>query len=227
MDAPTEPGAVFARAVAVASSFLWIVGCSAGADDEVATQASSETTSPGTTSTGETTEGPSTGSEAPAEDSGGDLPDVPFCADVPSGETYGQFISGQLFDLVNERRAAGADCGAAGSFGSVAPLVWDSALECAAYVHSLQMIELDFFDHVSPDGKGLTDRLDAVGYMYSTASENIAEASEGSPDELIEVLMASDEDCRNIMSPEFTEIGIGYYADGVDRHVWTQVFAAP
>ncbi len=212
---------------AAASSLLWVVGCSPSADDDGGGTTSSETTTPGTTSTGETTEGPSTGSEAPAEDSGGDLPDVPFCADVPSGETYGRFIAGQLFDLVNERRAAGADCGAAGSFESVAPLVWDSALECAAHVHSLQMIELDFFDHVSPDGQRLTDRLDAVGYMYSTASENIAEASEGSPDEIIEVLMASDEDCRNIMSPEFTENGIGYYADGAGRHVWTQVFAAP
>ncbi len=38
--------------------------------------------------------------------------------------------------------------------------------------------------------------------------------------------MASDEDCRNIMSSEFTEIGIGVYSGSLGD-VWTQVFAAP
>jgi len=36
-----------------------------------------------------------------------------------------------------------------------------------------------------------------------------------------------DDDCGIIMSPEFTEIGIGDLAGGSPVRMWTQVFAAP
>ncbi len=52
--------------------------------------------------------------------------------------------------------------------------------------------------------------------------ENIASGQE-SADEVVDGWMASPGHCANIMDPNFTEIGVGYY----DGDIWTQVFGRP
>ncbi len=53
------------------------------------------------------------------------------------------------------------------------PLSLNEELTLAARLHSLDMAERDFFDHVNPDGDSPTDRAGAQGYA-GTAGENIA-----------------------------------------------------
>src|SRR5690606_164557 len=52
----------------------------------------------------------------------------------------------EILDLVNQYRAAGASCGGE-FFGPREPLEMLGSLQCAARVHSLDMLENDYFSH--------------------------------------------------------------------------------
>ena len=76
--------------------------------------------------------------------------------------------------LINERRAAGANCGSAGSFAATGAVAWSDALTLAAYGHSKDMADRNYFDHTSLDRRVLSDRINATGYAWSSIGENIA-----------------------------------------------------
>lgn len=126
----------------------------------------------------------------------------------------------ELLDLVNERRAQGATCGGE-DFDATGPLTKDDLLTEAARGHSLDMVERDFFDHRNPDGDSPGDRIEALGYEWSTWGENIA-AGQATPEAVMQTWMNSAGHCSNIMNPDFEEIGLGFY----EGH-WTQVFGTP
>ena len=127
---------------------------------------------------------------------------------------------------VNLRRAEGADCNTGGVFEPADPLTMNSQLQCAARLHSLDMLNRNFFDHVNPDEEEPWDRITETGYQWGTAGENIA-AGQQSAKEVVAGWMASDGHCSNIMGPDFTEIGVGFVQGGDFGTLWTQVFASP
>ena len=123
-----------------------------------------------------------------------------------------------MLEIVNEHRTRGANCGGV-SMAPTQALQSDSALRCAARLHSRDMNDRDFFDHTNPDGDGPGARMAAAGWQGRGWGENIQGGSttaEGAMDSL----MSSPGHCRNIMDPDFTHAGIG-----VDGTRWTQVFA--
>jgi uncharacterized protein YkwD len=73
-------------------------------------------------------------------------------------------FAGELLTLVNQHRAAGASCGARGSFPAVPALVWNDALTRASLVHSDDMVALNFFSHTGSNGSSAGDRATAAGY---------------------------------------------------------------
>jgi uncharacterized protein YkwD len=148
-----------------------------------------------------------------------DIPSSEYCDPVVEWSVDLSVVEGEIVEIVNERRAQGADCGPEGSFGAADPLAVHGALHCAARVHSLDMLEREFFDHVNPDGETPFDRMARAGYAYTAAAENIAQG-QISADEVMSSWMSSPGHCRNIMDPHFTEIGVGV-ADGAH---WTQTF---
>ncbi len=156
-----------------------------------------------------------------------DLPDLPgddesYCeAVVDWVADWSQFES-EVIDLLNERRAEGADCGSEGTFGSAGPLTSNDVLQCAARNHSMNMALSGFFDHTDPDGRGAGDRIDLAGYLWSAFGENIA-WGQPSPERVVDGWMGSSGHCANIMNPDFTEVGVGYYSG----HYWTLSFGRP
>jgi uncharacterized protein YkwD len=155
-----------------------------------------------------------------------DVPDNAYCAAVANYDPAWRQLEEDVLAIVNQKRAAGANCGGAGNFGPTGPLTMDPALRCAARKHSLDMDARDFFDHTNPDGQLPWDRMGMAGYGdYSNAGENIAA---GSPDAAgtMQQWMDSDGHCSNIMSPDFQHIGVGYHPGGQYGHLWTQVFGA-
>jgi len=178
-------------------------------------------------------DGPGDGSDAgdagDAGDSGDppptDVPDIPYCEEVADWTPAWRQLEEDVLVLVNEARAAGANCGSQGSFGSAPPLTMNIALRCAARKHSKDMNDRSFFDHTNPSGESPWDRMGQAGYNYTAAGENIAG---GSPDAAgtMNQWMNSDGHCSNIMNPDFEEIGVGYYPGGQWGHLWTQAFGA-
>jgi uncharacterized protein YkwD len=161
--------------------------------------------------------------------SGGDgsgglmIPDTPYCEPTTTWEAEWVELEQELLVLVNEERAAGADCGSAGVMPPAPPLTMDPALQCAARMHSRDMFLRDFFDHTNPDGDGPVPRMEAAGYEGNGWGENIAGGNDSAAGTM-EQWMNSDGHCSNIMNDEFSLIGVGYYTDGDNAHLWTQTF---
>jgi uncharacterized protein YkwD len=155
-----------------------------------------------------------------------DVPDNAYCIAVGDWDPAWAQLELDVLALVNEVRAAGADCHSKGVFAATGPLNMNPALRCAARKHSADMAARNFFDHTNPDGDTPWDRMDKAGYgAYSNAGENIAA---GSPDAqgTMNQWLESDGHCANIMNPNFQEIGVGYSTGGQYGHLWTQVFGA-
>jgi uncharacterized protein YkwD len=76
-------------------------------------------------------------------------------------------IQNEFLELVNAERA---------SLGKT-PFTANSQLETAAYLHSKDMGDHDYFSHTSLDGREFSQRITAAGYRYVAAAENIAKAS--------------------------------------------------
>ena len=83
-----------------------------------------------------------------------------------------------------------------------------------------------FFDHYNLSGESPFDRIEKTGYRYRAAAENIA-AGQADPRAVVASWMQSAGHCANLMSPAFTETGVGYQRlAGMPGHVWTQTFAS-
>lgn len=157
---------------------------------------------------------------------GADVPDNAYCDEVHDWDASWRAAEEQVLAIVNQRRAEGADCGVEGSFASTHALAMDPALRCAARKHSADMAEREFFAHDNPSGEEPWDRIEAAGYAFQAAGENIA-AGQIDAAMVMQGWMDSDGHCANIMNPDFTEIGVGFFPGGQFGTLWTQDFAAP
>lgn len=131
------------------------------------------------------------------------------------------FVSWVL-ELVNqERRRAG-----------LAPLTLNSQLTAAAQGHSQDMADHNFMAHNGSDGSSPFDRMKRAGYRFSFAGENVA-AGQSKPEDAIDSWMnetpPNDGHRKNILSPNYREIGIGYaFREATQfKHYWTQDFGTP
>jgi uncharacterized protein YkwD len=133
----------------------------------------------------------------------------------------------QVLDLTNARRAKGATCDT-DTFGPAGPLEMDEVIRVAARLHSQDMGQQNYFEHDSLDGRTFDQRMSMAGFDGpSPWGENIA-AGQPTAADVVEGWMNSPGHCRNIMSPDYHVIGIGYaFVEGSDfGHYWTQDFAA-
>ena len=86
-------------------------------------------------------------------------------------------------------------------------LRWNAALTTAASAHSADMAALNYFSHTSADGRTLGTRATAAGYAWSRLGENIAAGYAG-VDSVMKGWVDSDGHCANLMSANFTEVGV-------------------
>ncbi len=93
------------------------------------------------------------------------------------------------------------------------PLTINSLLTSAAYLHSEDMAELNYFSHTSSDGRTFDQRIIAAGYTnYSALAENIAYAY-GEPDaaRVYTMWKNSSGHYANMMG-DYNEVGLGVYS---------------
>lgn len=98
----------------------------------------------------------------------------------------------------------------------LAPLDYDEALASVAANHSRDMLDRDYFDHVSPDGVGLGDRYERWGidcyggeniYLGPNADRFVDEGALA--DEIVRSLMDSKGHREAILDPDYERQGIG------------------
>lgn len=134
-----------------------------------------------------------------------------------------------LLARINQVRAAGASCGARGSFVPTGALAWNTPLTTASAAHSQDMVTNNFFSHTGSNGSTLSARVEAAGYAWGSVGENIA-AGYPTVTAVMDGWMASDGHCANIMNPGFTQVGVacirGTSANPYGTY-WTMDLARP
>ena len=134
----------------------------------------------------------------------------------------------QALARINSYRAAGATCGAQGSFPAVPALAWNDALTQASLVHSDDMVALNFFSHTGSSGSNAGQRAAAAGYAWSTWGENIA-AGQPSVESVMAAWLASPGHCANLMNARFRDIGLACVSGTANnryRTYWTMTLGA-
>jgi len=102
-------------------------------------------------------------------------------------------------------------------------------LQAAARIHSADMACNGFVSHTGSDGSGVRDRVERQGYDWSWIGENIyctSDTSSAAPQRVFDWWMNSAPHYANLMSPNYTQIGLGYIYAG-NRGCFTAVFARP
>jgi uncharacterized protein YkwD len=136
--------------------------------------------------------------------------DLPYA--VTSGLKVDPKAEQTMFDLVNQERAQ----------HGLAALDWDPRLQEVARAHSEEMWRLAYFAHDSPVHGSPGDRFTDAGIRFRAAGENLALAP------TVEIahrgLMRSEGHRANILSPEFTRIGIGAVTTPSGSTMYTQDF---
>ncbi|KKK35352.1 hypothetical protein WN59_00500 [Salinicoccus sediminis] len=88
------------------------------------------------------------------------------------------------------------------------PLEVDESASSAALGHSTDMAQNDYFEHESPQGVTLKDRIEESGVRYQKAGENIA-MGHTSVIFAHHSLLNSPDHRVNVLSPDFTHLGTG------------------
>ena len=140
-------------------------------------------------------------------------PDIPETPEQPddSGSVIGVLTEeSAVLTLVNDIRA---------QYG-LSPLTLDAELCRYARVKSQDMHDAGYFSHESPTYGSPFDMMRSFGLSYAYAGENIAKGY-GSAEAVVNAWMNSSRHRANILSASYTELGVGYVADG---GYWTQWF---
>ncbi len=108
------------------------------------------------------------------------------------------------------------------------PVRAEARLDEAAQRHAEDMLRRVYYDHVSPEGETVRDRIRAAGGGARGLAENIAKGL-FTPEETVRRWMNSSGHRRNILRRGATEMGLGV-AFGENENgfevVWVQVFAS-
>ena len=119
----------------------------------------------------------------------------------------------QVLDLVNAERTK----------RGISALTLDSNVSSVATKKSQDMVNKNYFDHTSPTYGSPFDMMKQFGISYRTAGENIAKGQK-TPQEVVTAWMNSEGHRKNILNPNFTNLGVGIAKDSKGTTYWTQMF---
>jgi uncharacterized protein YkwD len=133
----------------------------------------------------------------------------------------------QILKLVNRARGKARSCGNK-YYEAAPPLAWSAKLGAAAFTHSRDMAEHNYFGHEGSNGNTVGARARDEGYPWRNIGENVA-TGRTNPEQVVKGWLSSPGHCGNIMNRSFTEMGAAYAIDPKSDTIvyWTQVFRRP
>ena len=147
---------------------------------------------------------------------------VTLAAPSPSfaweGNSFDSSAEAELLALTNRSRAS----------AGLKALKLDPALTSIARWRSQDMIERDYFSHTIPGYGKVFDKLDASGYCYKLAGENIGWNTypDGDATAAIHQMFMDSSGHRSvIMGTAWDAVGVGAYKGPGDKKMWTVLFA--
>lgn len=138
-----------------------------------------------------------------------------------------QAVAERVLALVNAARAEARLCGRS-RYAAAGPLTLSAPLSSAAAAHAADMARRGSIGHTGSDGSEAGDRVTRTRYAWRAVGENVA-AGQRTPATVVADWLASPTHCANIMTPQFTEMGIAFAFGSRSRSgvYWAQVLAAP
>lgn len=142
----------------------------------------------------------------------------PTSSTTSSSSTSESSIVNQIVSLTNSFRQQ----------NGLAPLSLNYRLSSAAQTHTQNMAFQDFVSHTGVDGSTVGQRVSATGYKWSLVAENIAAGYQTATD-VVQGWIDSPGHRENLLNPDVTEIGVGYYflagdaGNAIWNYYWTQV----
>ena len=112
--------------------------------------------------------------------------------------TASDFSSLSFLKFTNENRVSNNE----------QPLTLSTELTAAAQAKATDMVENNYWSHTSPSGKTPWDFINAAGYTYQLAGENLAFGFNNAS-ETINGWMNSPEHRANILTANYTNVGFG------------------
>jgi uncharacterized protein YkwD len=134
-----------------------------------------------------------------------DVPDTRTMGAAPAASGCAMRTE-EVLQQVNAARAAARQCGRR-HMPAAAPLRWDEALYSAASSHSVDMARRNYFDHRSPEGVNVSDRVSASRYKWRSVGENLSGGSR-TASEAVQGWLESPEHCENLMDPKFVDVAV-------------------
>lgn len=128
---------------------------------------------------------------------------------IPETDSEALKYAEEILALVNKERTA----------AGVSPLTLNATMTAAATERAGEITE--YFSHDRPDGSSCFTIFDEYGLSWSSVGENIAYGYYSS-ESVMNGWMNSEGHRSNILSSDFTELGVGY-CDGY----WVQIFRRP
>lgn len=133
---------------------------------------------------------------------------------IPQQNTQAITLENQVVELVNNERAA----------RGLRPYTSNWQLARVARFKSEDMYRNNYFSHQSPTYGSPFDMMRSFGIRFTAAGENIA-MGQTTAQGVMNSWMNSAGHRANILSNDFTEIGVGYFNAGTP--FWTQMFIRP
>lgn len=123
----------------------------------------------------------------------------------------------RVLEMVNEERAV----------AGLPALSANVVLADLAASYACEMIEGDYFDHVSAiTGSTVGSRALQAGYYFQKVGENLA-GGQTSAEQVMSEWMASPGHQENILDSDFVEVGIAIRTGGHYGWYWVQEFGLP
>jgi len=104
-------------------------------------------------------------------------------------------------------------------------LARDFELDSIAQAYAERLAKENFFAHVSPDGGDLRSRMNAAGYRYSSAGENLGLAN--GPLAAHFSIEHSPGHRKNLLDPIYARAGIGVVKNSQNQTLLVELFATP
>ena len=128
-------------------------------------------------------------------------------------EIRAQKYAQEVLALVNKERAA----------AGLSAYTLDDTLCQAANIRAQEIVSE--FSHTRPDGTSCFSVLQQFNYQHMKAGENIA-AGQSTPEQVVDSWMHSEGHRANILSTDYTKMGVGYWESSTGyTYYWTQLFS--
>lgn len=145
------------------------------------------------------------------------VPSSPDPAEPPPGEPPGGSATA-ILELTNAERAR----------AGLPPFNASPSLTRAAQLQAEQVAAAGRLEHLLPEAPypRIEDRLNAAGYPYQAAAENLA-SGQRTPSLAVTAWMLSPGHRDNILSSLFSDIGTAYIVGSNGQQYYVQVFGRP